>query len=77
MTRSFFVLALSVTLIGAFTPPRQAQEATPAPADHHPHVGEIDAVYHAFRAPDPIPSGWTIFQFTNEGRYLFVRGFSH
>ena len=60
------LLAFSVIATGLIYQQAQAQMHS-TDADHSDHAISILAEDYAFDAPDEIPSGWTTFEYTNEG----------
>jgi len=66
MVQMIKLLTFSVITTGLIFQSAQAQMHSPD-ADHSDHSITILAEDYAFDAPDEIPSGWTTFEYTNEG----------
>jgi hypothetical protein len=72
-SRIAIVFALAAASLMACQPaddsqPAEAGSETAAESSSTAHVVEVTALDYAFDAPDEIPSGWTTFRLTNEGK---------
>jgi hypothetical protein len=62
--KKYLLLLLVTAILFHYTSHAQAQSSE---ADHSDHAITILAEDYAFDAPDQIPSGWTTFEYANEG----------